>query len=498
MSNSINSPSKIKQYTGGSLVYGAQHPPLKQQQQQQITANKNDPNYVEFDNKTLDAWDIQVDDDLEEFRFEALKISVQTSDEMAKKVIQKHNEKQKQKIIKNGPGKALRQEMPIIKQEQQDKQLEEEQDELKVKQIVDYKLVEPQLERQLSNKEVKLNLVETNTNSNIKMDKFELILNAQIQVNLEDLQKTCWKGIPKKYRPKCWKLLSDYLPLNIELQEKTIEQKRNSYWDAVNEHYTKAYVDTHHDILRQIMNDIPRMNPLMPIFQNQQVQDIFQRILYVWSVRHPASGYVQGINDLVTPFFAVFITEYLNNNDNNIDLTDIADNFNIESINENDLRKLEADCYGCMTKLLDKIQENYIFSQPGIQKKVISLEEIIKRMNIKLHMHLKQNNIEYLQFSFRWMNNLLMRELPLKCTIRLWDTYHAEPFGFSDFHLYVCAAFLLKFSNDILKQKDFQDLMIFLQNLPTKNWTHNDIIMLTAEAYKLQVMFANHHHNNHR
>jgi hypothetical protein len=40
-----------------------------------------------------------------------------------------------------------------------------------------------------------------------------------------------------------------------------------------------------------------------------------------------------------------------------------------------------------------------------------------------LYRHLKNQNIEFLQFSFRWMNNLLMRELPVKCTIRLWDTY---------------------------------------------------------------------------
>jgi hypothetical protein len=31
-----------------------------------------------------------------------------------------------------------------------------------------------------------------------------------------------------------------------------------------------------------------------------------ERLLYVWSVRHPASGYVQGMNDLATPFMAVF------------------------------------------------------------------------------------------------------------------------------------------------------------------------------------------------
>lgn len=40
-----------------------------------------------------------------------------------------------------------------------------------------------------------------------------------------------------------------------------------------------------------------------------------------------------------------------------------------------------------------------------------------------LHKHLESNGIEYLQFAFRWMNNLLMREIPLRATIRLWDTY---------------------------------------------------------------------------
>jgi hypothetical protein len=31
-----------------------------------------------------------------------------------------------------------------------------------------------------------------------------------------------------------------------------------------------------------------------------------ERLLYVWSVRHPACGYVQGMNDLATPFMSVF------------------------------------------------------------------------------------------------------------------------------------------------------------------------------------------------
>lgn len=54
------------------------------------------------------------------------------------------------------------------------------------------------------------------------------------------------------------------------------------------------------------------------------------------------------------------------------------------------------------------------------------------------------------------MNNLLTRELPLHSTIRLWDTYLAESDGFAVFQLYVCAAFLLHWRKQLLKETEFQ------------------------------------------
>ena len=81
----------------------------------------------------------------------------------------------------------------------------------------------------------------------------------------------------------------------------------------------------------------------------------------------------------------------------------------------------------------------------------------------QLHRHLKDQHIEFLQFAFRWMNNLLMRELPIRCTIRLWDTYlvrfcHSvslsSPIAFlssrlnkTDSHNFICTH-VLHFSND--------------------------------------------------
>ncbi|KAM6215742.1 TBC1 domain family member 22A isoform 5-T5 [Rhynchocyon petersi] len=209
---------------------------------------------------------------------------------------------------------------------------------------------------------------------------------------------------------------------------------------------------------------------------------IFERILFIWAIRHPASGYVQGINDLVTPFFVVFICEHIDEED--------VDSVDVSQVPEDVLRNIEADTYWCMSRLLDGIQDNYTFAQPGIQVKVQMLEGLVSRIDEQVHRHLKQHEVQYLQFTFRWMNNLLTREVPLRCTVRLWDTYQSEPEGFSHFHLYVCAAFLVRWRKEILEEKDFQELLLFLQNLPTAAWDDEDVSLLLAEAYRLKFTFA--------
>ncbi|CAH1784398.1 unnamed protein product [Owenia fusiformis] len=315
-----------------------------------------------------------------------------------------------------------------------------------------------------------------------KIEKFESLL-SQNNLDLGDLRKLSWSGIPKQVRPTCWKILSGYLPASLDRRQPTLERKRKEYFSFIDQYFDTRHQEIHQDTFRQIHIDIPRMNPLIPIFQQPVVQELFERILYIWAIRHPASGYVQGINDLVTPFFVVFLSQYI---DNDIEL----DNCDLTQLPKERLETIEADSFWCMSKLLDGIQDNYTFAQPGIQKKVNELKNLIKRIDVDLHNHLERQNVEFLQFSFRWMNNLLTRELPLRCTIRLWDTYLCEPDGFASFHLYVCAAFLSRFSADLKREKDFQGLMLLLQNLPTHHWGNEEIGLMLAEAYKLKYMFA--------
>jgi len=55
----------------------------------------------------------------------------------------------------------------------------------------------------------------------------------------------------------------------------------------------------------------------------------------------------------------------------------------------------------------------------------------------------------------RWVNCLLLREVPFLLSIRLWDTYLAEGPRMKDFLKYVLAAFLLYWSSH-LSSMDFQ------------------------------------------
>lgn len=97
--------------------------------------------------------------------------------------------------------------------------------------------------------------------------------------------------------------------------------------------------------------------------------------------------------------------------------------FNPNSLPKEVLDVIEADSFWCLTKLLDGIQDNYIHTQPGIQRQVAGLRDLVQRIDNSLTKHLAEQGVEFIQFSFRWMNCMLMRELSVKNTIRMWDTY---------------------------------------------------------------------------
>lgn len=308
------------------------------------------------------------------------------------------------------------------------------------------------------------------------IQKFQTIL-ASSNVDMEQLQKLSWKGIPSECRHTAWRLLMGYEPLNASRRTTTLQRKRKEYDDWVTQTFSRGEGSLDRTLWHQISIDVPRTTPGSPIFQTEQVQKSLERVLYCWAVRHPASGYVQGINDLLTPFYHVFLHPHISDDDS-------------KYIDEAVIGEVEADSFWCLTKLLDGIQDNYTHAQPGIQRQIVKLKELVARIDSQLAAHLDKEGVEFLQFAFRWINCLLMRELQLSSIVRMWDTYLAEPDGFSAFHIYVCAAFLLKWSQQ-LQEMDFQQILMFLQSPPTRQWSANDVELLLSEAYMYKCLYDN-------
>ncbi|KAI2606389.1 GTPase-activating protein gyp1 [Hypoxylon fragiforme] len=324
-----------------------------------------------------------------------------------------------------------------------------------------------------------------------KINKFKKILQAST-IPLTDLRALAWGGVPSEVRAMTWQLLLSYLPTSSERRVATLERKRKEYLDGVRQAFERGSTNPSSSgrsrgldeaIWHQISIDVPRTNPHIELYSYEATQRSLERILYLWAIRHPASGYVQGINDLVTPFWQVFLGTYIT--DCNID-----SGMDPGQLPKAVLDAVEADSFWCLTKLLDGIQDHYIVAQPGIQRQVAALRDLTARIDEGLAKHLESEHVEFIQFSFRWMNCLLMREISVRNTIRMWDTYLAEEQGFSEFHLYVCAAFLVKWSSKLVKM-DFQEIMMFLQALPTRDWTEKDIELLLSEAYIWQSLFKN-------
>ncbi|KAL2011890.1 hypothetical protein VTN00DRAFT_4608 [Thermoascus crustaceus] len=327
-----------------------------------------------------------------------------------------------------------------------------------------------------------------------RINKFKRILQAST-VSLSELRDLAWSGVPDEVRAMTWQLLLGYLPTNSERRVATLERKRKEYLEGVRQAFERGNVGNplsapatsgrgrglDEAIWHQISIDVPRTNPHIELYGYEATQRSLERILYVWAIRHPASGYVQGINDLVTPFWQVFLGTYITD-------LNIEEGMDPGQLPKAVLDAVEADSFWCLTKLLDGIQDNYIYAQPGIHRQVRALRDLTMRIDSTLAKHLEKEGVEFMQFSFRWMNCLLMREVSIKNTIRMWDTYMAEEQGFSRFHLYVCAAFLVKWSEQLVKM-DFQEIMMFLQALPTKDWTEKDIELLLSEAFIWQSLF---------
>lgn len=188
------------------------------------------------------------------------------------------------------------------------------------------------------------------------------------------------------------------------------------------------------------------------------------------------------MNDILAPIFAIFLAETFNMNyielENNLRKVE-------EEMTDENLLNAEADAFHCFSLFLSNMKQNYIKGFDGVNENLKKVRELLIKGDKELYTHLEENDIEVFHFGFRWCFCLLLREFPINLSIKLIDFYLTEEYSQDEFCVYLILALLLRFSVK-LKTLKREQIIMFLQNLPTSTWGDQDIQLLVSEAFALR------------
>lgn len=313
-----------------------------------------------------------------------------------------------------------------------------------------------------------------------KSERHEESAREQLQrpvASFQVLRSALWhEELNPALRAEVWKLLLSYLPAEKSRREQALQNKRQEYYTAIDAYYNQCEIDR--NLVKDIAKDIPRTHPEIPLFRNADFQQSMSRLLYVWSKKHPACGYVQSLNEICSPFLAVLMSRY-----DPQACTKVPD-----QLSETVLEEVEADAFWCLSIVLRKIQDFYLPHMPGVQRCVIQIEDLVRRLQPDLASHIKHEGVDFHVFGVRWLSCMFLREFPFRLSLRIWDSLIAEENGFSQFSIYFAVALIIHWKEELLSRR-YAEVILLLQNLPTHSWDELELRTLISQAYQYKLLF---------
>ncbi|KAL7145531.1 hypothetical protein ABFS83_07G090500 [Erythranthe nasuta] len=152
--------------------------------------------------------------------------------------------------------------------------------------------------------------------------------------------------------------------------------------------------------LHRIVVDVVRTDSHLEFYEDTKNLARMSDILAVYAWVDPATGYCQGMSDLLSPFVVLF-----------------EDN---------------ADAFWCFEMLLRRMRENFKMEGPtGVMKQLQALWHILEISDREMFTHLSHIGAESLHFAFRMLLVLFRRELSFNEALRMWEMIWAADFDVS-------------------------------------------------------------------
>ncbi|KAL6976177.1 hypothetical protein U1Q18_024967 [Sarracenia purpurea var. burkii] len=142
--------------------------------------------------------------------------------------------------------------------------------------------------------------------------------------------------------------------------------------------------------LHRIVVDVVRTDSHLEFYEDKKNLARMSDILAVYAWVDPATGYCQGMSDLLSPFVVLF-----------------EDN---------------ADAFWCFETLLRRMRENFQMEGPtGVMKQLQSLWRILEVTDREMFSHFSHIGAESLHFAFRMLLVLFRRELSFNEALCMWE-----------------------------------------------------------------------------
>ncbi|KAK1319169.1 hypothetical protein QJS10_CPB04g01939 [Acorus calamus] len=149
--------------------------------------------------------------------------------------------------------------------------------------------------------------------------------------------------------------------------------------------------------LHRIVVDVVRTDSHLEFYEDTKNMARMSDILAVYAWVDPATGYCQGMSDLLSPFVVLY-----------------EDN---------------ADAFWCFEMLLRRMRENFQMEGPtGVMKQLQALWKILELTDAEMYAHLSLIGAESLHFAFRMLLVLFRRELSFNEALCMWEMMWAADY----------------------------------------------------------------------
>ena len=190
--------------------------------------------------------------------------------------------------------------------------------------------------------------------------------------------------------------------------------------------------------------------------------DVLERMLYIFAKMNKDVGYVQGMNEIISPIYYCY----------SLDKTC-------------DLDSIEADTFWSFSLLMEDIKKHFINindkKKGGICDKVNLFELMVSKIHKEIYLKFQNKNLRIFHFAFRWINLFFSQQFILPDLIRIWDAIFCEDDRYN--FVYYFGLAILEYKKSRLLGNNFYDVV---EELQRKELTDvNKIMKIALEIKKL-------------